>query len=113
MANNTGMRDLATQKILRATIASADASVEAIAAPGAGKRINVIGLSLSASAAGTVTLLSAATEKGRNTYKEADPAWVLPISPDAWVECAANEAFNLGNAATLTLAGVVVYFIAG
>lgn len=113
MSNNTGVRSLGPQKVLHATIASADASIEAIAAPGDGKRINVLGLSISASAAGTVTLLSAATEKGRNTFKAADPAWVLPSTPDCWVICGENEAFNLGNASTLTLAGVVTYMVVG
>lgn len=113
MANSTGYRTLAPQAILRKTISSADASVSLIAAPGDNKRINVLALSLSASAAGTVTLLSNATEQGRNTFKAADPAWVLGYNPDAWVVCAENEPFVLGNASTLTLEGVVVYFIAG
>lgn len=110
---NTGLRALGPQKVYRKTIASSAASIDLIAAPGTGKRINILGLSLEAAGVTTITLNSGSTEQARNIFKTNDPAWVLPISPDAWIECAANEKFNIGNSGPVQLAGVVVYTIIG
>lgn len=113
MANNTGFQTLGPQKVYRKTISSSAASVDLITAPGAGKRIRILGLSLEAAGVATITLNSDSTEQARNIFKTNDPAWVLPISPDGWIECGDNEKFNIGNAGEVALAGVVVYVILG
>lgn len=112
MSNNTGVRTLGPQKVLRAAIDSSAASIAAVAAV-TGKRINILGLCLGSDGADTVVFSSGSTELGQVVFKATDPHLVLPISPDAWFECAPGEAFNIGNAGTGALTGFVVYMVVG
>lgn len=73
-----------------------------------GKWIRVIAISLSISAAGTVTLKSDTTVLGTIVAKTADPTYVAKAD-EGLVQTAAGEALKIGNATTLTVSGYVTY----
>lgn len=104
----TGFRKLgARNRIVRVAIDSADTNIVVREAM-ADVRIDVVALSLSCSDAGTVDFISDNTETGLgNTFKTADPAWVLPWNPDAWVECGLFQDLRINNPSARTLKGIV------
>jgi hypothetical protein len=104
----TGFADIGQRQPKRVAINSSAASLDLVAAV-SGKRIRLIALVLATSGAGTVVFNSASTEQGRVTFKAADPSLVLPNNPDGWIETAAGEKLNIGNAGTLTITGFAVY----
>lgn len=94
---------------IKADIAAAT-TTELIAAPGAGKKIQIIAMNLYSKAANIVTLKSATTA--------ISPAWDfnaggggIGLSPteESWMETAANEALNITTSTADKVAILLMY----
>lgn len=99
-------------KIHRVEVDSSAASIQVLASV-ANKRFCLVAASLSADAAGSIDFESATTPMMGNTFKTADPAWVLPYNPEGWCETDFGEDFHIDNAGTLALDGVLVIWELG
>lgn len=111
---DSGFRQIAPIgcKLHRVPIDSSDTSIT-VKSNVPGKRINLISSSLTASGAGTVDFNADNTFMMGNVFKAADPAWVLPRNPDAWVVCDEGQTLKIANPDGLTLRGVVIVVLIG
>ena len=97
-----------TTLALSAVIAGTVATVEAVAAPGVGKKIRVLAWVLGGGATSVVTFKSGTTAKTGPMVGSA--SGTAPFCPVGWFDCAENEALNV-TVGTAVAPGVVVYTI--
>lgn len=85
-----------------------------VAAPGAGKRVRVVGCDLTANAAVTTTLKSNTTTIWK-TYAttNAGGGAVLPLDVNRDMDCGDNEALKIGLSSAAAVAGSLTYRIIG
>ena len=99
-----------TTLALSAVVTGPVATTEIVAAPGAGKKIRVLGWVLTSAGAATVAWKSATTAKTGVMTGAAGSPMSAPFNPVGWFDCAENEALNL-TAGTAAVAGVVSYAV--
>lgn len=101
-----------------ASVSMSTATTTAIvAAPGAGKRIAVVGLHLQADGTTTLNLKNGTTSLTGAVPQVAGGGWVLPLGcndpmgKNFWFICDENTALNLTNGIAVNVAGSVIYRI--
>jgi hypothetical protein len=108
---DTGFRRLGPgHSIVRVPIDSAATSIT-VREGEADKVVDVISLSLSASAAGTIGLLADATNRLPHTFGTNNLDWTLPRNADAWMECTQMQTLRIQNTGAVTLKGVIVLLV--
>lgn len=106
--------NVSIDQIASATInATADGDNTVVAAPGAGRRLVILGFLLTTTAAAAdVVLKSGATEKGRFVTGAAGGGAVWDGGPqNPAFQCGTNEAFIVNNPAGVDTKGIVSYMV--
>ena len=82
-----------------------------VAAPGAGKRIEVLALVQSSDTAMTITWKSSTTATVDEQYAAANGGKVMPLANQPWFVCAANETLTYTTSSAGKTAVDVIYRI--
>lgn len=88
-----------------------------VAAPGAGKRIAVVGLTLQVDGVTTLQLKNGSTNLTGAQPQVAGGGWVLPLGcndpmgKNFWYVCDENAALNLTNGQAVNVGGSIIYRI--